>query len=82
MNEVMNKTVWCCVCFFVAFHFGAQVSRSQETDTEHVSKWFTSHAIPLKSVEEKESFADLKPFKQVLRGVRIVGLGEETHGAH
>ena len=75
--------MWCCVCLFVAFHFGASICRSQNGgETEQVTKWFTSHAIPLKSVEEKESFADLKPFKQVLRGVRIVGLGDETHGTH
>src|SRR6476659_5855554 len=80
MTEVMNKTVWCCVCLFVAFHFGASISRSQQGETEQVTKWFTSHAIPLKSVEDQENFADLKPLKQVLRGVRIVGLGEETHG--
>ena len=82
MTEVMKKTVWCCVCLFVAFHFGASISRSQRGETEQVTKWFTSHAIPLKSVEDQENFADLKPLKQVLRGVRIVGLGEETHGTH
>jgi len=95
MSETIRKTVLCCVCLSVAFQFGAHQSgfgapifRSQdgggrsasETETEQVTKWLTSNAIPLKSVEEKESFADLKPLKQVLRGVRIVGLGEETHG--
>ena len=52
------------------------------TETEQVTKWLTTHAVPLKSVEEKENFADLKPLKQVLQGVHIVGLGEETHGTH
>jgi erythromycin esterase len=64
--------------------FSAPSSSSQDgsTDNEQVNKWLTSHAITLKSVEENESFADLKPLKQVLRGVRIVGLGEGTHGTH
>jgi erythromycin esterase len=53
---------------------------SPDTETGQITKWLTSHAIPLKSVDQKESFADLKPLKQVLKGVRIVGLGEETHG--
>jgi len=78
---MVHKTVVGCVCLFVAFHFGVSVSRAQNgSETEQVTKWLTSRAIPLKSVEEKESTADLKPLKQVLRGVRIVGLGEETHG--
>ena len=85
MNRTIRNTAWCCVCLFVAFHCGAPISRSQDggkSETEKVTKWFTSRAIPLKSVDDKESFSDLKPFKQVLRGVRIVGLGEETHGTH
>jgi erythromycin esterase-like protein len=86
MNETLTKTVLCCVCLLV---FTAPTSSSQDgrsgsdspTEIESVNKWLTSHAIALKSVEE-ESFADLKPLKQVLRGVRIVGLGEGTHGTH
>jgi|SRR5919205_497943 erythromycin esterase len=77
MTEMMHKMVVCCVCLFVAYHFGTSVSRAQD---EQVTKWLTSRAIPLKSVDEQKNFADLKPLKQVLRGVRIVGLGEETHG--
>ena len=90
MTKAIGKTVWFWVCLFAAFQIGAPISRSQDgsgrstdaTETEQVTKWLTGHAIPLKSVEEKENFADLKPLKQVLRGVRIVGLGEETHGTH
>src|SRR5215213_4011384 len=96
MTETIRKTVLCCVCLFaVQFAasqpgFCAPISGSQDgrgtsdspAEIEQVTKWLTSHAIELKSVEEKESFADLKPLKQVLRGVRIVGLGEATHGSH
>ena len=49
-------------------------------ESEPVTQWFTTNAVPLKSVAATENFADLKPLKQVFRGVRIVGLGEETHG--
>jgi erythromycin esterase len=76
----VRRSVWCCVCLTVIVQLGAPVLCSQEAETEQVTKWLTSHAIPLKSVEDTESSADLKPLKQVLRGVRIVGLGEETHG--
>ena len=80
---MMRKTVGCCVCLLVALQFAAPVLRAQDgNETEQINKWLTSNAIPLKSLEPKESFADLKPLKQVLRGVRIVGLGEETHGTH
>lgn len=73
MIEPIRKSVLCLVCFFVAYQGGS-------TEIEQVTGWLKSNAIPLKGVEETESWGDLKPLKQVLRGVRIVGLGEETHG--
>lgn len=38
-------------------------------------------AIPVKTVEAGNGFADLQPLKRVFKDVRFVGLGEETHGA-
>ena len=80
----MKKQCWkrlgAFVCLFAFLSSGATIARAQESD--EVSKWFASHAIPLKSVEDKEAFDQLKPLKEVLRDVRIVGLGEETHGTH
>lgn len=39
-----------------------------------------SQAIPLRSVTAGNGFADLIPLKEILRDVRVVGLGEATHG--
>jgi erythromycin esterase len=39
-----------------------------------------AHSITIKSVEAESGLADLQPLKHVLKGVRFVGLGEETHG--
>lgn len=83
----MRKIVLSLVTLFV---IGVPILQAQDgggrsadpSEIEQVTKWLTTNAIPLKSVEEKENFADLQPLKQVLRGVRIVGLGEETHGTH
>ena len=75
----MRKTALLFLCLAV-FSLRTPIPRAQETD--EITKWFTSNAIPLKSVEANESYADLKPLKQVVRGARIVGLGEETHGTH
>ena len=80
MKRQYRKRLGAFVCLFVFLFANAAISRAQESD--EVTKWFASHAIPLKSVEDKESFEQLKPLKEVLRGVRIVGLGEETHGTH
>lgn len=71
---------WVLVCVFAFLASSATIARAQESD--EVTKWFASHAIPLKSVEDKENFEQLRPLKEVLRNVRVVGLGEETHGTH
>jgi erythromycin esterase len=39
-----------------------------------------ANAIPIKTVEAGNGFEDLKPLKRIFKDVRIVGLGEETHG--
>lgn len=39
-----------------------------------------SQATPLRSVTPGSGFADLLPLKEILRDVRVVGLGEATHG--
>jgi erythromycin esterase len=80
MKRQYRKGLCAFVCLFAFLLANATFSRAQESD--EVTKWFASHAIPLQSVEDRESFAQLKPLKEVLRGVRIVGLGEETHGTH
>lgn len=53
---------------------------AQET-TAPVEQWLAEHAIPIKTVEPGTGFADLEPLKNVLKSVRIVGLGEATHGS-
>lgn len=39
-----------------------------------------SQAVPLRSVTAGSGFHDLMPLKEILKGVRVVGLGEATHG--
>ncbi|HVE73092.1 MAG TPA: erythromycin esterase family protein [Thermoanaerobaculia bacterium] len=49
---------------------------------EAVIAWMRQRAIPLRSVEPGSGFDDLRPLRDVLAGVRVVGLGEATHGSH
>jgi erythromycin esterase len=45
-----------------------------------VSRWLADAAIPLKTVLAEQGLEDLAPVAQILKDVRIVGLGEATHG--
>jgi erythromycin esterase len=42
--------------------------------------WLQQKAIPLRHVEFGNGFEDLQPLKQALKDVKILGLGEATHG--
>ena len=48
--------------------------------TKVVQEWLANHSIPLKSLQAGTGFDDLKPLKSVLKNVRILGLGEASHG--
>ena len=45
-----------------------------------VREWLARVAWPLSSLVAGASTDDLQPWKKVLDGVRVVGLGESTHG--
>ncbi|MGH9842088.1 MAG: erythromycin esterase family protein, partial [Blastocatellia bacterium] len=57
------------------------VATPDPAQVEAVTKWLSSNAVPLKSIEAGHGFADLQPLKRVLKDARIVGLGEATHGS-
>lgn len=44
-------------------------------------KWLSENAVPIRSIDPgDDDFADLMPFKSLLDGVRVVMLGEASHG--
>ncbi len=47
-----------------------------------IINWIEQNAIPVQHVETGNGFADLQPLKQMLKDVKVVGLGETTHGTH
>lgn len=48
--------------------------------SDEVTGWLARHSLPLNGLAAGGSTTDLQPLKKVLDGVRIVGLGEATHG--
>jgi len=56
-------------------------TKEDRKSDEAIIDWLKKNAIPIKSVEAGNGFADLQPFKRILADARVVGLGEATHGA-
>ncbi len=55
-------------------------SCSQKTSEDQVIEWVSKNAIRFNSVSPGSSPEDLAPLKEMIAGVRIVSLGEPTHG--
>ncbi|WP_326579538.1 erythromycin esterase family protein [Actinacidiphila glaucinigra] len=51
----------------------------QSHDPE-LTAWLARNALPLNGLDAGAPTGDLRPLGRVLRGVRVVGLGEATHG--
>ncbi|MFJ6619971.1 erythromycin esterase family protein [Kitasatospora sp. NPDC091335] len=52
----------------------------RDAASAELTGWLAQNALPLNSLVAGAPTADLQPLKEVLAGVRIVGLGEATHG--
>ncbi len=59
------------------FSFGQETAPI--TDGEIIT-WIRENSIPIEHVEAQHGFSDLLPLKEVLKDVKVVGLGENTHG--
>jgi erythromycin esterase len=71
--EIRVNAIWSAAEY--AAHL-AEEGRAQQA----VIAELKSRAIAITSVEADNGFDDLQPLRRVLKDVRIVGLGEETHG--
>jgi len=63
--------------------FSAIIEATQPTDPATLSAvhdWLGQQAIPLRAIEAGNGFDDLAPLKPLFKDVRIVALGEATHG--
>ena len=59
-----------------------QTVLAQESDdrVEAVTKWLANNAVPLQGIKSGGGYADLHSLKRIFQDVRIIGLGEATHG--
>lgn len=71
----------CCVGLLPGVAHARQAA-GNGAGSEAVRVWLARNAVHLKSVEAGGRTEDLQPLKKYLRGARVVGLGEATHGTH
>ena len=87
-----GKTFIALVGFFlvIGVFLGAQEKAKEQSEKSQVThpkdikvltQWLSENALPLESVEAGQGFSDLLPLKKIFKNVRIVSLGEATHGS-
>lgn len=74
-NSIFKTIVSIILIFVIISTIFGQLKQSDE-----VIRWLQTSALPLKYQTAGNGFDDLQPLKETLRDVRIVGLGEATHG--
>jgi erythromycin esterase len=52
----------------------------KDDETKSVVSWLKKTAIPINYIEAGHGFTDLQPLKKILKDVKIIGLGEASHG--
>ncbi|MEO7486111.1 MAG: erythromycin esterase family protein [Ferruginibacter sp.] len=65
-------------CLLSALLF-TNLSFAQDT-TKVVIDWLKQNSIPIKYIEAGNGFSDLQPLKKLWKDVKVIGLGEATHG--
>ncbi len=79
MNDINHYNFWMLLGTLLLVNSSvAQYSVSQ-TDDE-IIEWLRQNSIPIEYVEAENGFSDLQPLKKILKNVKVVGLGENTHG--
>lgn len=63
----------------------AQVAEPDAAEADALARrytgWLRQHTFPIRTEDPSdEDFSDLQRLKPLLAGVRIIGLGEQTHG--
>lgn len=76
MEQIAKRIIYLLIALILATNLIAQ-------DTVQVVKtWLKQNSIPIKSIEPGNAFSDLQLLKKTLKDVRVIGLGESTHGTY
>ena len=79
----MKRTIRRVLFLLLTSDLVANASLGQETppaDEQAILSWIQENAIPIRHIEAGNNYSDLQPLKEILKDVKVVGLGESTHG--
>lgn len=60
--------------------FNKKILKNENQNKTDFTQWIVKNAHEIKTVDAENGFEDLQLFKFVLKDVRVVGLGEASHG--
>ncbi len=79
MKRTFQSNFWIVLIGLLLNNFSFGQETAFQTDTE-IIEWLRQNSMPIEHTEAENGFSDLQPLKKILKDVKIVGLGENTHG--
>jgi erythromycin esterase len=76
--NVLNTAIL-SIGILLSFHQSVLAQESGDR-VQAVTKWLANNAVPLQGIKSGGGYADLHSLKRIFQDVRIIGLGEATHG--
>jgi len=80
MKIMIQHGFWTVFFGLLFTNFSMAQETASQTDKE-IIHWLQQNSIPIEHVKAENGFSDLQPLKKVLKNVKVVGLGENTHGS-
>ncbi|WP_373519854.1 erythromycin esterase family protein [Pricia sp.] len=79
MKNTIQFHFWILLISLLLTNFSLAQQKISQTDDE-IIEWLRQNSIPIEHLEAENGFSDLQPLKKILKNVKVVGLGENTHG--
>jgi erythromycin esterase-like protein len=79
MKRISNRILWVFLHSLILTNLSIGQGSLELTDKEIIG-WLRQHPIPIKHVVGGNGFSDLQPFKKILKDVKVLRVGETTHG--
>ena len=79
MKKIFQSNFWTLLIGLFLTNFSLAQDATSQNDRE-VIQWLRQNNVPIEHMEAENGFSDLLPLKEVFKDVKVVGLGENTHG--
>ncbi len=68
------------ITILISLGFIINIKAQADFGRQPIISWIQENCFPIQKIKTSSFTKDLEPFKQILKDVRVIGMGELTHG--